>query len=86
MTYRDPAPRQLRLWHVTIAYRDGFGHAGVTNVWTWAIESHDAINDIIQAEIGRKEIPTIGHVWFSNAVCGEDFADREALGPTKSKT
>lgn len=77
MGYRNAQPRKTRLWHATLLYRHPEGQIHLRQGWVWAAEGTHAIHDIRDsAEDGP--IPR-GAVLFAEAICSEDFADRERL-------
>ena len=79
MTYREPAKR---LWNVHLAWSESkTGVTCATSRWVWAFESDLAIDAAC-----RKEGIHTQEVFFSYAICGEDFAERELAGPPKEKT
>jgi len=81
MSYREPTPRPLRLWYVTLAWKTAINPTS-TNVeanscWVWAKESSDAIS------VSRVllKITNASDVFFANSVCGDKFGEVEARGP-----
>lgn len=85
MSYREPAPRSPRLWAVALAWKEGSTSAQTGTVrsyiyWEWAVEADDAIT---QARLRATGAPAQSDVWYAEALCGEDFAEREAKGPPK---
>jgi hypothetical protein len=80
MGYRDAVPRKKRLWFVTMVYSvviDDEVQSAHVKAWIWALEADEAIELVRE---GRRL--TVDSVWSSQAVCGEDFAEREAKGET----
>lgn len=81
MSYRQPAPREKRLWFVYVAYNDIRGRAAGSWDWVWALEGDEAL----AAFEDRLRMSKDGHAntWSYQVICGEDFAEREAKGPPK---
>lgn len=80
MGYRDAVPRKKRLWFVTMAYSvvtDDEEWSFHVKTWIWALEADEAIELVQEGRRLSKD-----SVWSSQAVCGEDFAEREAKGET----
>lgn len=74
MSYREPSPRPLRLWYVTLVYHDK-GKVLMNQGWRWAKEATHAVARL------SDELNEGTKVVLTDAVCGEDFAEREAEGP-----
>jgi hypothetical protein len=86
MTYRDPQPRRPRLFFVVLSCTRDVKLSGDTyeaseEHWVWATESAEAIEKA--TELSET---TTGEIWAQYAVCGEDFAEREAAGPSITDT
>ncbi len=79
MGYRDAEPRKKRLFHVVIVYVDPKTREQAAEFrWIWALEGHLAEDAAVEsAGISQDS------VWASYVTCGEDFAEREALGEKK---
>lgn len=87
MTYRDPAPRQPRLWFVFIGmYNKAKGKVAAQCADIWALESHHAIEALVSRAVDGGTISSREECFFRHAICGEEFAELEAKGPPKKET
>ena len=82
MTYREPAGRPKRLFFVSLAYEHSADKTTTAHYWVWARESHVAIERVIDKLLEDEEIEHHTDVWSTEVICGEQFAEREALGET----
>lgn len=90
MSYREPIERKKRLWFVSLAYVTKSMNA-VSHQWVWAFEGHLAVEAAIKVCSNAKNdhAPQSGSrddFWSWEAVCAEDFIEREAKGPPVEKT
>jgi hypothetical protein len=84
MGYRDAVPRPKRLWYVTYSYWAGAASVGHACLWVWAREGHEAISQAIDEKVKAEVVEKHSKVFAEHAICGEDFAEREAKGPDGS--
>lgn len=77
MTYREPAPRQPRLFYVAAAWKKNDGMNATLGAFVWALEADAALEKVMKTY----NVEHRSQFWYWDVICGEDFAEREAKGP-----